>query len=111
MASIPEPLLAAATAAITAAKRKYPTLSRAGFDSLLGEPAEPPNLRAVALALAFIQFGGVGKAKVPWGSAGGRLAYFARRWAQALGFEFPEGIKVGDVIVAALASGVKIERP
>ena len=110
MATIPWPLLRAANAAITAAKRKYPQLSRAGFDAC-GEAPEPLNPEAVAVALAFITYGGVGKSRDPWGSAAGRLAFFARRWAAEMEFPFAAHIKVGDFLCAAFHCGIKCERP
>jgi len=111
MASIPVPLVRAAGAAISAAKRKYPSLSRAGFDALEEEAPEPLNPDAVAVAIAFISHGGVGKSRDPWGSSAGRLAFFARRWAAVMGFPFAAHIKVGDFLCAAFHCGVKCERP
>ena len=111
MVSIPVPLRKAAGAAIAAAKRKYPTLTRAGFDTVGEEPTEPLNAEAVALAIAYITYGPIGKAKDPWGSSAGRLAFFARRWTASLGFPFAMHIKVGDYLAAAFHSGAKCERP
>jgi hypothetical protein len=111
MVSIPVSLIKAADAAIAAAKRKYPTLTRAGFDAVGDEAPEPLNAEAVALAIAYITHGPIGRAKDPYGSAAGRLAFFARRWTCALGFPAAMHIRVGDFIAAVAACGVKIERP
>jgi len=110
MVKIPGSLLKAAASAITAANKKFPGLWRAGF-APSGEAPEPLNREGVAVALAFIKFGPCGNAKVPWGAAAGRLAYFARRWSQALEFDYHSGVQVGDFLCAAFHCGIKCERP